>query len=104
MAPAPCGRIPLRSGGSSPVQGYSEVAAGTEARAPMSNSTLTNLARQEKTRSEILHKSDLIPPLPDFVVRLLALLNKPDTEPRHLEQQLQSDQVLVAKMLAMVNS
>jgi putative nucleotidyltransferase with HDIG domain len=70
----------------------------------MSHSTLTNLALQEKTRREILHKSDLIPPLPDFVVRLLALLNKADTEPRDLEQHLQSDQVLVAKMLAMVNS
>jgi putative nucleotidyltransferase with HDIG domain len=70
----------------------------------MTNSTLTNLALQEKTRREILHKSDLIPPLPDFVVRLLGLLNKADTEPRHLEQHLQSDQVLVAKMLAMVNS
>lgn len=70
----------------------------------MSNSTLGMLARQEKTRREILHKSDLIPPLPDFVVRLLTLLNQQETEPRHLEQHLQSDQVLVAKMLAMVNS
>ncbi|HLQ37528.1 MAG TPA: HDOD domain-containing protein [Planctomycetota bacterium] len=70
----------------------------------MSNSTLSNLALQEKTRREILHKSDLIPPLPDFVVRLLALLNRPETEPQDLERQLQSDQVLVAKMLAMVNS
>lgn len=55
-------------------------------------------------RREILHKSDLIPPLPDFVVRLLTLLNQQETEPRHLELHLQSDQVLVAKMLAMVNS
>lgn len=70
----------------------------------MIHSPLNNLALQEKTRREILHKSDLIPPLPDFVVRLLALLNKPDTEPHHLELHLQSDQVLVAKMLAMVNS
>lgn len=70
----------------------------------MSNSTLNQLAQQEKTRREILHKSDLIPPLPDFVVRLLTLLNQQETEPRHLEQHLQSDQVLVAKMLAMVNS
>ncbi|MBK8098387.1 MAG: HDOD domain-containing protein [Planctomycetes bacterium] len=70
----------------------------------MSNSTLGNLALQEKTRREILHKSDLIPPLPDFVVRLLALLNKPETEPQDLERHMQNDQVLVAKMLAMVNS
>jgi len=70
----------------------------------MSNSTLASLAMQERTRREILHKGDLIPPLPDFVVRLLSLLNKPETEPHDLERQMQNDQVLVAKMLAMVNS
>jgi putative nucleotidyltransferase with HDIG domain len=70
----------------------------------MSHSTLGNLALQERTRREILHKSDLIPPLPDFVVRLLALLNRPETEPQDLERHMQNDQVLVAKMLAMVNS
>ena len=37
-------------------------------------------------------------------MRLLALLNKPDTEPEDLERHLRGDQVLVAKMLAMVNS
>ncbi|MEZ6038765.1 MAG: HDOD domain-containing protein [Planctomycetota bacterium] len=70
----------------------------------MSHSALNHLALQEKTRREILHKSDLIPPLPDLVARLLALLYKQDTEPRDLELLLQNDQVLVAKMLAMVNS
>ena len=70
----------------------------------MSHSTLSQLARQEKTRREILHKSDLIPPLPDLVARLLGLLNRQETEPHDLEQLLQNDQVLVAKMLAMVNS
>lgn len=70
----------------------------------MSHSTLTQLALQERTRREILHKSDLIPPLPDLVARLLGILNKKDTEPAHLENLLQNDQVLVAKMLAMVNS
>jgi putative nucleotidyltransferase with HDIG domain len=70
----------------------------------MSHSSLNQLALQEKTRREILHKSDLIPPLPDLVSRLLGLLNKQDTEPAHLESLLQNDQVLVAKMLAMVNS
>lgn len=67
-------------------------------------SPLANIAKQEKTRREILHKSDLIPPLPDLVVRLLALLNKPETEPIELEEHLANDQVLVGKMLAMVNS
>lgn len=70
----------------------------------MSHSTLSQLALQEKTRREILHKSDLIPPLPDLVVRLLAVLNKQETEPQDLEVLMQNDQVLVAKMLAMVNS
>lgn len=70
----------------------------------MTQSSLNQLAKQEKTRREILHKSDLIPPLPDLVARLLGILNKSDTEPEHLEQLLQNDQVLVAKMLAMVNS
>lgn len=66
--------------------------------------TLNTLALQERARREILHKSDLIPPLPDFVVRVLALLNKAETEPKDLEAYMQNDQVLVAKMLAMVNS
>ncbi len=70
----------------------------------MSHSTLQQLAQQEKTRREILHKSDLIPPLPDLVVRLLGILNKQETEPQDLERLMQNDQVLVAKMLAMVNS
>jgi putative nucleotidyltransferase with HDIG domain len=70
----------------------------------MSHSTLNQLALQEKMRREILHKSDLIPPLPDLVARLLGILNKKETEPAHLETLLQNDQVLVAKMLAMVNS
>lgn len=70
----------------------------------MSHSTLSHLALAEKTRREILHKGDLIPPLPDLVARLLGMLNKQSTEPTHLEGLLQNDQVLVAKMLAMVNS
>lgn len=70
----------------------------------MNHSTLSQLALQEKTRREILHKSDLIPPLPDLVVRLLGVLNKQETEPQDLERLMQVDQVLVAKMLAMVNS
>lgn len=70
----------------------------------MTQSSLNQLAKQEKTRREILLKSDLIPPLPDLVARLLGILNKQETEPEDLEGLLQNDQVLVAKMLAMVNS
>jgi putative nucleotidyltransferase with HDIG domain len=70
----------------------------------VSNSTLALLAQQERTRREVLHKSDLIPPLPDVVVRVLNLLSRTDTEPSHIETYLRFDQVLVAKMLGMVNS
>lgn len=70
----------------------------------MSASTLGKLALQERTRREILHKSDLIPPLPDVVVKVIALLNQGDSEPEQLEEHLRCDQVLVAKMLALVNS
>jgi putative nucleotidyltransferase with HDIG domain len=70
----------------------------------MTQSSLIQIARQEKTRREILLKSDLIPPLPDLVARLLGILNKQETEPEDIEGLLQNDQVLVAKLLAMVNS
>ncbi|GAB4142115.1 MAG: HDOD domain-containing protein [Planctomycetota bacterium] len=70
----------------------------------MNTTTLNQIAQLEKTRREILNRADLIPPLPDLVVRLLSLLNRPETEPRHLEQTMRSDQVLVGKMLAMANS
>ena len=70
----------------------------------MKATTLDGLAQQERMRRELLNKSDLVPPLPDFVVRLLGVLNKPETEPSQLESYLQNDQVLVAKLLGMVNS
>ena len=70
----------------------------------MSRATLNVLAQRETTRRDILQKSDLIPPLPDLVTRLLGVLNEQTTEPADLEALLQNDQVLVAKMLAMVNS
>lgn len=70
----------------------------------MTQSSLNQIAMQERTRREILHKSDLIPPLPDLVTRVLGVLNRQDTEPEDLEKLLAHDQVLVAKLLAMVNS
>lgn len=70
----------------------------------MSRATLNVLAQRETTRRDILQKSDMIPPLPDLVARLLGVLNEQSTEPADLEALLQNDQVLVAKMLAMVNS
>lgn len=70
----------------------------------MATSPLSDLAQQERTRREILHKGDLIRPLPDVVVRVLGMLNDGKTEPAELEKHLQVDQVLVAKLLGMVNS
>jgi putative nucleotidyltransferase with HDIG domain len=70
----------------------------------MSQRTVSTLAAQDRMRREILAKSDLIPPLPDLVVKLLGAVNEPTTEPEHLERLLQNDPVLVAKMLALVNS
>lgn len=70
----------------------------------MATSPLSDIAQQERTRREILHKSDLIRPLPDVVVRVLGMLNDGKTEPSELEKHLQVDQVIVAKLLGMVNS
>jgi len=70
----------------------------------MASSPIEQIAIRERTRREILIKSDLIPPLPDVVVTLLGLLDDADTEPRDLEAHLHLDPVLVAKMLGMVNS
>ena len=69
----------------------------------MSHSTLNQLAVQEKTRRELLHKSELIPPLPDLVVRLLAVINNADTEPRDHEYLMQNDQVLVAQLIQLIH-
>ena len=70
----------------------------------MSHPPIGSITTPEKTRRSILQRSELIPPLPEFVVRLLAQLNKQDTEPRDIENVLQGDPALVGKMLAMANS
>jgi putative nucleotidyltransferase with HDIG domain len=70
----------------------------------MTFSSLADLARQERTRREILQRSDLIPPLPDIVVKVIALLNRNDAEPAEIESHLQYDPVLVARILGMANS
>ena len=70
----------------------------------MTQSPLERLAFEERTRREILTRSELIPPLPDVVTKLLTLLKDGKTEPKDLEQHLYCDPVLVAKMLALVNS
>ena len=67
-------------------------------------SPLNDLALQERTRREILQRSETIPPLPEVVVRILALLNDSASEPAEVEEYLQYDHVLVGKVLAMANS
>ncbi len=70
----------------------------------MTGSSFAKLSSQERIRGEILGTSDRIPPLPDLVVRLLALLGEQSTEPQDLEDHLRNDPVLVAKILGLVNS
>jgi len=66
--------------------------------------SLAQVALQERTRREVLHRSDHIPPLPENATRILSLLDREDTEPEHLEGLVRKDQVLVAKLLRLVNS
>ena len=55
-------------------------------------------------RRRILQDTDLIPPLPEVIVKVIALLNEGDTQPEDLENLLICDHALVARVLAMVNS
>ena len=57
-----------------------------------------------RTRRAALQAAESIPPLPDNVVRVLAMLNEADTEPEDLVVVLERDPVLVGRMLAMANS
>ena len=66
--------------------------------------SLTQVALRDRTRREITHRSDHIPPLPENVTRLLALLDKEDTEPEDLEGLVSQDQVLVGRLLKLANS
>ena len=59
---------------------------------------------QDRIRREVLSRADRIPPLPEMVVRILAMLNSSKSEPGDLEKHLVYDQVLVGKLLGMVNS
>lgn len=61
-------------------------------------------SQQERRRRELLARSEHVPPMPESVVLLLQLLNNAETEPGDLERHLQTDPILVARMLAMVNS
>lgn len=66
--------------------------------------SLAQVALEERTRREVFHRSDHIPPLPENATRILSMLDREDTEPEDLEGLVRKDQVLVAKLLRMVNS
>ncbi len=66
--------------------------------------TLDHKTDLSQIRREILRNCDRLPALPDVVVKVISLLSDPETEPEDLAAHLQNDHVLVAKMLAMVNS
>lgn len=68
------------------------------------SSSLANLALQERTRREIVHRSELIPSLPDVVLQVLRLVNDKGAEIQQFEDLLKNDGPLVAKMLRVVNS
>ena len=55
-------------------------------------------------RRRVLQDTDLIPSLPEVIVRAIALLNEGDTKVEELQKMLSLDHVLVARILAMVNS
>jgi putative nucleotidyltransferase with HDIG domain len=70
----------------------------------MPQSPIDLIANQERIRREILHKSDLIPALPEVVAEVLRLLNDKGADISDFEEVLRNDTALVAKMLRVVNS
>ena len=71
---------------------------------PMRASPHDDPAWRERTRRAVLEHSDLVPPLPDLVARLLAVLARPEAELDTVQALLEQDPVLVGRMLALVNS
>lgn len=70
----------------------------------MALSSMAKLALRERTRREIVQKSELIPSLPDVVVEVLRLVADKGAEIQQFEELLKNDGPLVAKMLRVVNS
>jgi len=65
---------------------------------------MTSTKSRMEARRRVLRDTDLIPPLPEVIVRVIAALNDEDTGPEELEWILRCDPVLVARLMAMVNS
>jgi putative nucleotidyltransferase with HDIG domain len=70
----------------------------------MSAQSDSDVRNASRTRRFALQAAESIPPLPDNVVRVLAMLNDRGTEPDDLVRVLEQDPVLVGRMLSMANS
>ena len=70
----------------------------------MAPKVFDQLAFRERTRREVLQKSDLMPSLPDLVMKILRLLNDGGADLSEFEDLLRNDTTLVARMLRVVNS
>ncbi len=70
----------------------------------MAPKVFDQLAFRERTRREVLQKSDLMPSLPDLVMKILRLLNDGSADLSEFENLLRNDTTLVARMLRVVNS
>jgi len=70
----------------------------------LGSSSVSALALEQRIRREILHKSELIPSLPEVVLEVLSLVNDRGAEIEQFESLLKNDGPLVAKMLRVVNS
>lgn len=70
----------------------------------MTRSSLANLAFHERVRRELLQGTELIPSLPEVVVKILRLSNDRNAGLADFEECLRADAPLVARLLKVVNS
>ena len=70
----------------------------------MVQTSMSDLARHDRIRREVLQNSDRIPSLDAVVTEVLRLLGDPDTDIVDFEKPLLNDAPLVGRMLQIVNS
>lgn len=70
----------------------------------MTRTSLANLAFHERVRREVLQRTDLIPSMPEVVVKVLRLSNDRSAGLADFEECLRADAPLVARLLKVVNS
>lgn len=66
--------------------------------------SIASIALHDRSRREVLNKSDLIPSLPEVVTEVMRLLNDVEVNITDFEAPLSKDTALVARMLKLVNS